>query len=193
MKYITFFLAIILVVGCTSQERVKIGFIGSSEDVQNAKRGVELAMQDMQLSNIKLINEDSACDSEQAAAAVNKLILADKVQAIIGALCDEATLAAASTADKQQMVFISVSSAVPEISETGDYVFRTIPSQDSEGKALAKLVFDKGNRDVAVLSSNDEYGHNLNESISSAFTFLGGRIVAAEVYDPGSTDVQSPK
>ena len=192
MKYITFFLAIILVVGCTSQEKVKIGFIGTSDDAQNAKHGVELAMQDMQLSNIKLVNEDSACDSEQATIAVNKVIASDHVQAIISALCDEATLAAASTSDKQQIVFISVSSAVPETSETDDYVFRTMPSQDSEGKALAKLVFDKGNRDVAVLSSNDEYGHNLNESISSAFTFLGGRIVAAEAYDPGSTDVQKP-
>ena len=172
---------------------VKLGWMGPlSGDAasygESIKRGVELAIDDSGLENIEITFEDSQCDASAAVKAVNKLISIDGVQTIIGEVCSGATLAAAPIAESSKVVLISASSTSPDITNAGDFIFRSVPSDALQGKFGAELVYNERHRKLAVLYSNEEYGLGFNNVLRENFQ---GEIVASEAVERGSTDLRT--
>lgn len=181
--------------GQVSVEKVKIGFMGPlSGDAasygESIKRGVELAQKEIG-GEIEIVFEDSKCDGKEAVNAINKLISADKVQAIIGEVCSGGTLAAAPIAEQNKVVMLSAASTSPKISEAGAYIFRVVPSDALQGDFGAKLVYDKGFRKLAILYSNEEYGVGFQSVLKESFEKQGGKVVASETFERGSVDLRT--
>ncbi len=175
---------------------IKIGFMGpltgdAASYGESIKRGVDLALKDSGLRNIKIIYEDSKCEPKEAVSAVNKLISVDNVIAIVGEVCSGATLAAAPIAEEKKIVMISASSTSPAITKAGEYIFRTVPSDALQGDFGANLVYNKGYRKLAILYSNEEYGVGFEKVLRESFEKLGGQVVASEKFERGASDVSS--
>ncbi len=174
-------------------ETIKIGFMGpltgdAASYGLSIKKGVDMALEDSGLDNVKIIYEDSKCDGKEAVSAINKLISVDKVVAIVGEVCSGATLAAAPIAESNKVVLISSSSTSPKITDVGDYIFRTVPSDALQGDFGANLVYEQGYRKLAILYSNEEYGLGFNNVLEDKFK---GEVVASEAFERGATDLRT--
>ncbi len=182
--------------GEEKEEIIKIGVIvplsGENGPYGLAvKDSIELAKRDMALENIELIYEDSKCEKEAAVTAINKLISLDGVQAVIGELCSPATLAAAPIAQEKGVPLITPASTNTEISELGDYIFRTIPSDLFQGSFGAGLIYQNGYRKLAVLYTNEDYGIGFNNVLKKVFPELGGEVVTSQAFERGTLDLKT--
>jgi len=177
-------------------EVIKLGFIGpltgdAASYGESIKRGVDLALKDLDIENIEIIYEDSQCDAKEAVNAINKLISIDKVVAVIGEACSPATLAAVPVAEENEVVLISAASTAPDLTEAGEYFYRTVPSDALQGSFAAQLVYDRGYRKLAVLFINDDYGIGFQEVLKSEFEELGGAVVGSETFERNVSDVRT--
>ena len=175
---------------------VKIGvMIPLTGDVatygESVKNAITYAASQVDSDNIEIIFEDSKCEGKDAANAINKLINIDKASVIIGELCSGATLAAAPIAEQNQVVLISPASTSPDITNAGEYIFRTIPSDALQGAFAADLVHAQDAQRLAVIYSNDDYGQGFEAVLREKFSELGGTVVASEAVDRGSTDART--
>lgn len=157
----------------------------------SVKKAVELAANDLGNKNIQLVFEDTKCDGKESVNAINKLISFDKVVAVIGELCSGATLPAAPIASENKVVLISPASTSPKITDAGEYVFRTVPSDALQGAFGAKLVYDSGYRRLAILYSNEEYGVGFTKVLTENFEKLKGKVVASEAVERKSVDLRA--
>lgn len=174
-------------------ETIKIGFMGpltgdAASYGQSIRKGVDLAFEEANLDNVEIIYEDSECDGKKAVTAINKLINVDGVQAIVGEVCSGATLAAAPIAESKGVVLISASSTSPKLSDSGDYVFRVVPSDALQGAFAANLLYQRGHRKIAVLYGNEEYGVGFKDVLERTFP---GEVVASEAFERSSTDLRA--
>lgn len=152
------------------------------------KRGVELARADLKLENVEVVYEDSKCEGKEAVSAINKLISFDEVVAVVGELCSGATLAAAPVANENKVVMVSPASTSPKVTDAGEFIFRTIPSDALQGDFGANLAYDSGYRKLAILYSNEEYGLGFNNVLKESF---GGEVVASEAFERKSVDLRA--
>ncbi len=174
-------------------QNIKIGFMGpltgdAASYGLSIKQGVDLAEKEADFDNVEIVYEDSGCDPKEAVNAINKLIDIDGVQAIVGEVCSGATLAAAPIAESKGVVLISASSTSPKITDSGDFIFRTVPSDALQGAFAADLLYKKGYRKVAVLYGNEEYGVGFDGVLEKDFQ---GNITTSESFERGSTDLRT--
>jgi len=119
--------------------------------------------------------------------AAKKLISIE--DAIIGALSSGVSIPVAQSVTSQEGVpQISGASTSPVITglDDDDYMFRTVPSDAFQGKALAQVIDEAGYNDVAALYINNDYGEGLAESFGAAFESGGGTVSASLAYEPGN-------
>ncbi len=174
---------------------VKIGvMLALSGDLASigeaAKNGIELAKATVNASTTEIIYEDSKCNAQDAVSAINRLVT-QGVVAIIGETCSSATLAAAPIATKNNIPIISPSATSPKLTDAGDYIFRTIPSDLYQGSLGASLVNKKGDKTLAIIYTNEDYGVGLDKALSDNFTKLGGKVVDDEGVTSGSIDLRT--
>lgn len=154
------------------------------------ERGVLLAQKDLGLRNIEIISEDTRCDPELTKQAVEKLIN-QGVVAIIGEVCSGATLAAIPTINEHQVVLISPASTSPQLTDSSDYFFRTVPSDQLQGEFAAKLAYTRGFRRLGIIYSNEPYGQDFNTILTQNFTNLGGTVTRSESFEIGQIDLRT--
>ncbi|BBM88763.1 branched-chain amino acid transport system substrate-binding protein [Spirochaetota bacterium] len=186
--------ALMLLLGC-ARSKMTIGvMVPLSGDAAaygtSVQKGVQLAMETLNVKNVEVVFEDSVCDPKQANNAATKLITIDNVVAIIGELCSSATLAAAPIAEANGVVLLSPASTSPDITDAGDFIFRDVPSDAKQGVFAANLVYNDGNTSVAILFPNEDYGKGFSGVMDEAFTSLGGTTIL-ESFNRGETDVRS--
>lgn len=179
---------------------IKIGFLApltgeaSSYGIA-AKKGFDLALQDLNNEimgmRVKAIYEDGKCEGKEAVNGAQKLISIDGVIAIIGELCSSATLAVAPIANRNKVILISPASTSPEITKSGDFVFRTVPSDSMQGKFGAELVKDLGFNRLAILYSNEDYGIGFKNVLEKEFEKINGKVVASEAFERKASDFKS--
>lgn len=182
---------------------VKIGFIGPlTGDYANygtlCRQAVEMAIDEINAkggvngASIKLFAEDSEGDSQKALAAMEKLSSSDKVCAIIGPVLTGETFSVAERAQAEGIVIITPSASHKDITNVGDYIFRTTPSDGLQGEVSGKYWSQVlGYTKLAVLYAKNDYSQGLYESMSEAFTQDGGQIVAAETFMVGDKDFKT--
>lgn len=192
-------------VGCSKgndgdhDDTIVIGWMGplsggAAAFGESIKQGVELAYErNHQVSgkNIEVVFEDTKCGAKEAVTGINKLISSEHVTAIIGEVCSDATIAAAPIAEQNGVVMISAASTNPDISASGDYIFRTVPSDTLQGDFGAKYVYTHGFKRLAVLHGNDSYGNGFKDVLTEKFAGWGGEVVAAEAVEAEATDVRT--
>ncbi len=208
-KTILWVVIIVIVIGAIwygltrkpAEEVIKIGVITPlSSDMVNwgesMKGGIEIAVDERNSiingKPIQLIFEDNkACDSKETVTAMRKLIDIDKVKVtLVG--CSGATMSAAPIAEENQVILLTPMASAGQISQAGDFVFRTSISDTAMGKFLGKYLIEKLNfKKIAVLYANNDYGVGFFNNLKPSFENSGGEILQAEEYIFGATDFRT--
>jgi branched-chain amino acid transport system substrate-binding protein len=144
-------------------------------DDMNAKGGV-LG------KKIELIVEDGACNPAQSVNAAEKLVVRDKVVALLGAFCSTSTAAMMEVAKKHKVPHITGISTAAQLTEQGNpYFFRAVATTPMLGNAFGPLLPKavKAKR-FAFLALNDDWGRSMVASYPKAIERAGGQIVATE-------------
>lgn len=183
---------------------IKVGytapFTGSAAEFGvNGWRGVQLALADLNQKGIKVGGEtyqievvryDSRCEPTEAVSNARKLILEDKVVAILGDHCSSCCLSVAPLCEEYKIPGITVECMADAITSPGfQYYFRMyIPS--GLVSAWASPVFLKllKPKTVGFLAINDDYGRATSEGFGTELGKLGVKTVLKEYYERGTTD-----
>ena len=138
------------------------------------------------------IYEDGKCNPKDGNSAAQKLINVDKVKVIIGGSCSGETLGAAPIAEQNKVILISPSSTSPDITNSGDFIFRVAPSDAKAGIVASDYAYNHlKSRKVALITENADYPQGLRRVFKEYFLKLGGKIVADETYNPEDTDFRT--
>jgi branched-chain amino acid transport system substrate-binding protein len=184
-------------------EIIKIGFIAPlTGDVSNygasSLGGATIAVEEINAAGgingktLELMVEDGVCKPQQATSAATKLIDIDGVQVITGTVCSSETLAIAPIAENNKVVVVSVASSSPDITNSGDYIFRVWPSDAGQGVAMANHIFNtEGLTTVGILHVNSDYNLALAHALTKNFEALGGEVIITEKYEQDAKDFRT--
>ncbi|NRP95791.1 Leucine-, isoleucine-, valine-, threonine-, and alanine-binding protein precursor [Marinobacterium sp. xm-g-59] len=179
---------------------VALGFTGPAESLAaDMAAGAEMAMKEVADSGKLLggakvtpVRADSTCvDASAAAAAAERLISAEKVDAIVGALCSGATISILqNVAMPNGVLLFSPSATSPALStlEDNGYFFRASPSDARQGQVIAEMLQEKGYKSIAMTYTNNDYGKGLADSIQSNFEAAGGKVTINTPHEDGKGD-----
>jgi branched-chain amino acid transport system substrate-binding protein len=143
---------------------------------------------------IEFVIGDDACNPQNATDTVTKAVNVDRVIGVVGPSCSGAVLAAANSVTVPAGVLLITSSGTsPEIThiKDKDLVFRTLPSDDYQGRALARTLKARGTDKVAVAYLNNDYGRGLAESFKDEFESIGGSLAGYSAHDGGKASYRS--
>jgi branched-chain amino acid transport system substrate-binding protein len=160
--------------------------------------GMELALQEIDAKGgikgrkLEVLYQDSQSDPRMATTALQELITAHHIQAVIGDIASSSVLAMAPIAERNQVLLLSPGASNPEISNAGRFIFRNWQSDALEGQVDARYAFStlKWKR-VACLYVNNAYGAGLEKVFSDTFKSQGGEILVQAPFPQGVTDVRA--
>lgn len=139
---------------------------------------------------LEVIYEDDRLDANQAIAAAQKLINQDGVKVIMGSGSSSLSLALAPVVDEAGVLLISSISTNPALADF-ENVMLVMPSDSAQGAAWAAVARDWGVAEAAVLYINNDYGIGVKDIFTREFEAQGGRILASEGFQVGSTDLRT--
>ncbi|MFA6222379.1 MAG: ABC transporter substrate-binding protein [Desulfomonilaceae bacterium] len=139
---------------------------------------------------VAIIVEDDNGQPDLAGSAAEKLISEDGVLVLTGASRSEAGWAIAAVAEQKKVPFLITSGCVDEITEQGwEYVFRIGPPLSHYfGPLLSFLEKVVNPQTLALVCENSLFGREAANRFAKAFQKTGGKIVAREIFQIGSTD-----
>ena len=175
-----------LVIGGILPETGNLAFLGPPEIA-----GVNLAVEDINAAggvlgqDVVYLPGDSGDNGDVANATVDRL-LAQDVDAFIGAASSSVSLTVIDKITQAGKVHFSPANTSPAFTEYDDngLYFRTAPSDVVQGAALADIMIADGNASATFLVLNDAYGTGLLEFTSGPFEAQGGIVDATNIYDP---------
>lgn len=103
-----------------------------------------------------LIFEDDRCDNKESVSVAQQLLRIRKVRGVLGFPCSGALLSAAPLFERNKTVVISAGASAPEISNAGEYIFRTVPSDATSLQILVDFL-DRKHSKVMILSEETSY------------------------------------
>ncbi len=199
-------IALALAGGCGKESgRLKIGEYGSLTGDKatfgtSQHHGVEMALDEANAAGgvaglpITVITEDNQGRPEEAATAVNKLIVQDRVAAVLGEVASSNSLAAAPICQEAKVPMITPASTNPAVTEVGDYIFRICFIDPFQGTVMARFAGQSlGLTRVAVLRDvKSDYSVGLAGFFRAEFVRQGGVITGDESYQQGDVDFKAP-
>ncbi len=137
----------------------------------------------------KILVEDTKTSEEGALQALQSLV-AKGVKVVLGPAASNEVSAIKSYADSNKIVVISGSSTAPSLAIPGDYIFRLVTTDLFQAKAVARMIWSKGVKKVAVIYRGDDWGDGLFNGFKSTFEDLGGTVDSVR-YDPKALEFSS--
>ncbi len=137
-------------------------------------------------SRVTLVAEDSLALPDKALETVKKLVEVDGVQVIAGPATSVEVLTVADYLIQRKVPLISMSATAAAVSKVGgQYIFRVVPSDAIQTRALADLIRSQGIRRLATFVVSNDYGIGIEEGVKTQL----GNIVAISIrYDPAKGD-----
>lgn len=138
---------------------------------------------------LELVNYDDAGKADQAASLARKLIEQDKVVAAVSGAYSSPTRAAAPVFQEAGVILVSGYAVHPDITSTGDKIFRTGTLAGVQGRVGAELVGKELNaKRVAILNVDVDFGVSLTAGFKEHLQKLGVEIVFEQKYPIGEKD-----
>ena len=162
--------------------------------------GVRAAIKDINaaggvLGKPVLLSEGDSSDAQNPTVASQTVdrLLAEKVDAIIGAASSSVTLNVIDKITSAGVVMFSPANTSKKLSTYADkgLYFRDAPSDILQGQVLADVVAGDGVTTVGILALNDAYGTGLADDFTKSFVASGGKVVAQKIYDPKAQNFSS--
>lgn len=127
--------------------------------------------------SLEILWEDGKCNPSDAALAGQKLINIDKVNTII-TFCSGETLGVAPISEKNKVIVISSFASSPEVTNAGDFVFRTDPNGEKQSEISAEYSNIHFPR-IAILHEQADYSVTVVGAFEKYYT---GEIVMKESF-----------
>jgi branched-chain amino acid transport system substrate-binding protein len=166
---------------------------------QSSHKGTVLAIDEINAAGgvlgkkIELIYEDDLSKQGESATIVKKFISRDKVVAILGEVASGRSLEAARICQDNKIPQISPSSTNPNVTETGDYIFRVCFTDPFQGKLLADFGREtlKAKRVAMLTDVACAYSVGLAEYFKQPFVAAGGAILIEQKYATHDKDFKA--
>jgi branched-chain amino acid transport system substrate-binding protein len=140
---------------------------------------------------IQTVVEDGETDTQASVQAARKMIDAQNVSAILGPSSGP-MVALAPLAKRAQVTLISAAAGTVELNELGgDFVYRTVASDDSDGRAIAKFLNDENAQNVGLFVQNEESTLSPAAIFEQDYTDGGGTIARKVTYNPKQSSYRS--
>ena len=149
---------------------VKIGFIGPmTGDYSNygdlISKGALVAIEEKNAKGgiagkikIDFVIEDSEGDPQKGLAGIEKLSSSDKITALIGPVFTGVAFAVGQRVQDEGILMVTPSGTHKDITEIGNYVFRTVASDGLQGEVSGHYYYEKlGVRRLGVLYVKNDY------------------------------------
>lgn len=156
-------------------------------------RGVAQAQQEVNQAGgmngvplrVAIASDDN--DPTTVEQVAEKLVADASIVGVIGHFSSDATLAAGPVYEQGQLPMISPTSTSVQVSQLGNYIFRTVPSDRFTANTLAQYLVKTLNRKNAVVFYNS--GSNYSQSLKSEFTTVfytegGQRLTEVDLTSP---------
>ncbi len=152
----------------------RTGALGGFGDAMD--NGVRLAVEEINQSGgilgkkLGVLSCDDGTDVAQAEKAARHLVDVGHAKAIIGAGASSVTIETFNRVAKpNRVLMMSPSATSPAISNLPDegLLWRTVPSDAVQGRAIAEYIIHSGFKVVAVVNRNDAYGNGLAAAIQT--------------------------
>ncbi len=179
--------------------QIKIGFnvplTGfAAADGKSALDGAKLAVSQVNAKGgidgkqVELVVYDDQASPKEAAPVVTKMIEKDGVIAGVSGSYSGSTRAAASIFQNAKIPYVVAYAIHPDITLTGDYMFRVSAMGEVQGRAGAKLVSDLGKKKVVIVTIKNDFGQALAAGFKEAAPKLG--LTIQNEYEYGLPDRQ---
>ena len=210
---LSFFVAMIMAVSvfglttwtpAAAAKTIEVGYTApftgaAGEYGTNGWRGVQLALEDVnekgimiggEKYKIEIIRYDSVCTPVEAVANTRKLIMEDKVAAILGDHCSSCCMAMGPLCDQFQVPAITIECAADGVTKPGhEYYFRIRSPMGLIAPLASPKVIDIFQpKTMGSLLINDDYGHSFTDSFTDELTKQGVKMVTKETFERGTTD-----
>lgn len=159
------------------------------------RRGLELAIERLNRDNVvpgvkfEAVVEDSKSDPKEAANVAQKFASGKEVLAVVGDFSSTAVLAAAPIYQRAKIIMLTPTASHPDITKTGDYIFRNTPIAQFEANAVADWATkEMGAKKIAVIGRNDDYGRVQSQFFAARSKANGAEVVATEFINPADKD-----
>jgi len=148
---------------------------------QSYERGVRLAIEDVNAAGgvlgrpLELVIEDNRSKSGDSSTVVRKLIVRDKVVAVLGEVSSGRSLEAAPICQQMRVPMISNGSN-PKVTEVGDYIFRVAYIDPFQGAVMARFAREhlKVGRIAVLTDATNAYAVGLGRFFKERFIADGG-------------------
>ena len=150
-------------------------YFGKSE-----KQGTDLAVDEVNSTGgiegvrLEVIYKDNAGDKEKTKRVAQELV-EKRVPIIIGATLSSNTLEVANIGNRNNTVVLAPLSSAPKVTQ-GPYVFRVMPPDNAQARALAYWMYSEGHSKLAIISADNAWSNGLLELTRIAFRRLGGTV-----------------
>ncbi|QXC59716.1 ABC transporter substrate-binding protein [Aquihabitans sp. G128] len=145
--------------------------------------------------DVTLEVKDDGGGGDDALALTNaeSLVNNDGIDALVGAAPSGTTKAILDSVVSSGTAECSPSNTGSDLSQADDkgLYFRTPPPDNLQAQALAKVVTDDGNQNVAIIAQNTDYGTGFVRFLDPALTDSGAKVVADVTYDETGTGIDS--
>lgn len=156
---------------------------------QRVLRGIELGLGTNQpFSKFKIAVIDSEGRADTARRAVERLIKEDNVIAIVGGVLSKTVQSELVMASEFNVPFIYLSQR-QGVNEIHPYSVRNALTAEMQVRQLVRTAMTEMDmKEFAILYPNDSYGIEYANAFWDEVLVQGGRITAAQTYDPKETD-----
>src|SRR5918997_4801997 len=139
---------------------------------------------------VELVVEDTRSDALETERVVRRLVGERKVHALLGEVVSSRSLVAAPIAQAAGVAMLTPSSTNPEVTERGEYVFRSCYTDPFQANALARFAADglRARRAALLIDRSQAYSVELAELFRESFTGRGGQVVPEQGYAEGDED-----
>jgi WD40 repeat protein/ABC-type branched-subunit amino acid transport system substrate-binding protein len=162
--------------------------VAQAQDENNQQRGINGVP-------LRVLIADDDDKPDTAKQIAEQLVKNPDVLGVIGHYASDVTLAAGKVYEAGKLVAISPVSTSVKLTNFGNYIFRTVPSDSIAAKALADYILLRLEKKNAAVFYNSQSGYS--ESLKSEFMkFLrkeGGQVSKFDLSDPNFNADESVK
>src|SRR5918996_2395184 len=141
---------------------------------------------------VELLIEDNKSDPKEAASAAEKLIVRDKVPAIMGAWGSSMTLAAMPKLEEYGVPMVVETSSAASITKRGNpWIFRISPPSEMEALGLERYLGALGIKKADFMAVNTDWGRGAVTAFADVLKRNGAAVGTTEFMDQSATDMNA--
>jgi branched-chain amino acid transport system substrate-binding protein len=166
----------------------------AAADGKSALDGAKLAVERANAAGgvggqkLSLVVYDDQASPKEAVSVATKLVEKDRVVAAVSGSYSGSTRAASGIFQAAKVPYVVAYAIHPEITRTGDYVFRVSAMGEVQGRGGAKLVSTLGKKKVTLITMKNDFGQALAAGFKEAAPKFGLNITGE--YEYGLQDRQ---